>query len=30
MAGYLPSECGPYDATEPLTGDEVLGNLTDF
>ncbi|TCS35794.1 hypothetical protein EDC30_10993 [Paucimonas lemoignei] len=21
---------GPYDATEPLTADEVLGNLTDF
>lgn len=23
-------ECGPYDATEPLTTDEVLGHLTDF
>lgn len=23
-------ECGPYDATEPLTVDEGMGNLTDF
>lgn len=23
-------ECGPYDATEPLTVDETIGNLTDF
>lgn len=23
-------ECGPYDATEPLTPDEIIGHLTDF
>lgn len=23
-------ECGPYDATEPLTPDEIIGDLTDF
>ncbi|NDP59574.1 MAG: hypothetical protein GZ090_09475 [Oxalobacteraceae bacterium] len=23
-------ECGPYDATEPLTVDETIGNLSDF
>lgn len=23
-------ECGPYDATEPLSEDETIGNLTDF
>ncbi|WP_025918207.1 hypothetical protein [Herminiimonas sp. CN] len=23
-------ECGPYDATEPLTLDETIGHLTDF
>jgi len=26
----LAVECGPYDATEPLTVDETIGNLTDF
>lgn len=26
----LQIECGPYDATEPLTPDENLGNLADF
>lgn len=26
----LAIECGPYDATEPLTEDENIGNLTDF
>jgi hypothetical protein len=26
----LHVECGPYDATEPLTVDETVGNLADF